>query len=253
MDLAVGSADGDRYDRQKRIWWMDMDAVSSARVLVAGAGALGNEALKDLVLAGFRRIDVADTDAVEVSNLSRCALFTDADVGRSKCLVAASRASAMAPGADVRPLESAVQDIDVWDYDIALGCLDNIAARLHVNAHCMHRRIPYVDGGTDGMRGKVQTVLPGGPCIQCTVNRSHVREMERRFSCTGGGSMYVPRMASDITTTAVIAAMQVREALKIASGRRDLCISNITYYDGSLCEMFNAAADIDPGCPNHTG
>lgn len=253
MDRSIGQADGDRHDRQKRIEWVDMDRIRSVRVLVVGAGALGNEAVKNLVLSGFRRIDVIDMDTVDMSNLSRCLFFSADDRGLSKSVLVAERAGTLDPEADVRAIEGGVQELDSWDYDIVLGCLDNIAARLHVNSHCCFYRIPYVDGGTDGMRGKVQTVLPGGPCLQCAMNRSHVREAERRFSCTGGGTVYVPRMASDITTTAVIAAMQVREAMKIASGHPELCISNISYYDGTLCDSFTVAADIDPGCPNHTG
>ncbi|NLN72199.1 MAG: ThiF family adenylyltransferase [Thermoplasmatales archaeon] len=250
--LRIGGSDNDRHDRMRRIGWIDMESVHSARILVAGAGALGNEAVKNLVLAGFRRIDVADMDDIVVSNLSRCLFFRDKDVKTvMKSDVVAERASELDPDATVTSMPGRIQDIKNWDYDIVLGCLDNISARMHLNSHSYFHRIPYIDGATDGFRGKVHVVLPGGPCLQCTMNRSHVREMERRFTCTGNSTTYVPRMAADITTTAVIAAMQVREALKIVSGREDMCLKHVAYYNGESCEMFTAEASVDPECANH--
>ena len=250
--LKVGGSDSDRYDRMKRVEWIDMDTVHSARILVAGAGALGNETVKNLVLAGFNTIDVADMDDIVTSNLSRCLFFRDGDVKKvMKSDIVAQRASEMNPDARVSSIPKRVQDIDDWDYDIVLGCLDNIAARMHINSHAYFLDIPYIDGATDGFRGKVHVVLPGGPCLQCTMNRTHVRESEKRFTCTGSSSTYVPRMAAEITTTAIVAAMQVREALKIASGRMDICLKHIAYYNGENCEMFTAEASVDPKCVNH--
>ncbi len=251
--ISVGSSDLDRHDRQRRIEWVDMDGISGARVLVAGAGALGNEAVKDLVLAGFRHITVVDMDGIVTSNLSRCLFFRDSDVrSGNKSEIVASRASELDPGADIRPVVGRLQDLEDWDYDIAVGCLDNILARMHLNAAACSYGIPYVDGATDGMMGKLQVVLPGGPCLQCASNRSHAKALERRFTCTGNDSMYVPHTASDITTTAVIAAMEVREAMKIASGRQDLCSRGVTYYDGTAGTVFTLELDRDPQCPNHT-
>lgn len=252
--ISVGSSDQDRHDRQRRIDWVDMEGISSSRVLVAGAGALGNEVVKNLVLAGFRRIDLIDMDDIVTSNLSRCMFFRDSDVKSGmKSEIVAARASELDPGADIRAIVGRVQDIEEWGYDLIVGCLDNILARMHLNASACSYGIPYVDGATDGMMGKLQVVLPGGPCLQCASNRSHSRALERRFTCTGNGSVYVPHVASDITTTAVIAAMEVREAMKIASGRRDLCPGGVTYYDGTAGTVFTLELDRDPDCPNHTG
>lgn len=251
--VSAGFEDKDRFDRQRRIQWMDMNRIMSSKILVAGAGALGNEAVKDLVLSGFRSITIVDMDDIVTSNLSRCVFFRDSDVKRGmKAEIVAERASSLAPDVDITPIVGRIQDTDVSGFDVILGCLDNIAARLDLNAAACYHGIPYVDGATDGMRGKVQVVLPGTACLQCTANRTHVRTMDMRHTCTGN-SMYVPHVASDVTTTAVVAAMQVREAMKIASGRSDLCISNVSYYDGTICDMFTAEADIDPLCPNHYG
>ncbi len=251
--ISVGSSDLDRHDRQRRIDWVDMDGISEARVLVAGAGALGNEAVKNLVLAGFRHIVVVDMDDIVTSNLSRCLFFRDSDVRSGmKSEIVAVRASELDPGADIRPVVGKLQDLEDWDYDIIVGCLDNILARMHLNAAACSYGIPYIDGATDGMMGKLQVVLPGGPCLQCASNRSHSRALERRFTCTGNTSMYVPHTASDITTTAVIAAMEAREAMKVASGRQDLCPEGVTYYDGTAGTVFTLELDRDPQCPNHT-
>lgn len=251
-DLTAGFQDKDRYDRQRRIDWVDMDGIFQSRVLVAGAGALGNEAVKNLVLSGFREIDIVDMDEIVLSNLNRCLFFRDSDVKRiPKAEAVSEKASELSPDVKITPIVGKVQDIENWDYDIVLGCLDNILARMHVNSHAYYHGIPYVDGATDGMRGKVSVILPGGPCLQCSMNKSHIREMEKRFSCTGDAVMFVPHLASDVTTTSVIAAMQVREAMKIASGREDLCIRNISYYDGTSGEMFTLETSSDPNCPNH--
>ena len=250
--VTAGSADRDRHDRQKRIDWMDMDGIVSSKVLVAGAGALGNEVVKNLVLAGFRDIAVIDMDDIVLSNLSRCLFFRDSDIRNGmKSDIVAERASQLDPDVRITPIVGKVQDIDDWHYDIIIGCLDNILARMHLNVSACSYGIPYVDGATDGMRGKLQTVLPGTPCLQCATNRSHAKALERRFTCTGNSNMFVPHTASDITTTAVIAAMEVREAMKIASGRRDLCIGGVTYYDGTSGTMFTLELDTDPECPNH--
>lgn len=250
--VSVGSADRDRHDRQKRIPWVDMEGISSARVLVAGAGALGNEVVKNLVLSGFRHIDIVDMDDIVTSNLSRCLFFRDSDVRNGmKSEIVADRASRMSPDTEIRPITGKIQDLENWDYDILIGCLDNILARMHLNSAACHYGIPYVDGATDGMSGKVTVVKPGCACLQCASNRSHSKALEKRFSCTGNASMFVPHTASDITTTAVIAGMEVREAMKIASGRADLCVNGATFYDGTAGEMFTLDVDIDPDCPNH--
>jgi molybdopterin-synthase adenylyltransferase len=116
----------------------------------------------------------------------------------------------------------------------------------------MHFGIPYVDGATDGFRGKVMSVLGDGACLQCAMNRTHMAAMERRFTCTGRGTtVFTPRTAAEITTTSVIAAMQVREAVKIASGRQDLCVRGASYYDGVSGALEALELDVDTGCPNH--
>jgi len=250
--IRVGQHDEDRFDRMRRVPWVDMDGISSSRVLVVGAGALGNEAVKNLVLAGFRDVTVLDMDHVVASNLSRCVFFRDSDVGGGmKTEIVAARASELDPSARIKPLVGRVQDLEDWDYDVALGCLDNVAARLHLNSHAYFHGVPYVDGATDGFRGKVQTVLPGGPCLQCVMNRSHARIAEVRFSCTGNKTGFVPKMAADITTTAVVAAIQAREAIKIASGKAEMCIKHVTYYNGENNESFTLEARIGKDCVNH--
>jgi molybdopterin/thiamine biosynthesis adenylyltransferase len=251
--ISAKEYDRDRFDRSKRIGWIDIDRIREGRCLVAGAGALGNEAVKCLVLSGFRDITVADTDHVVASNLNRCVFFRGSDVnGGTKAEILAERAAELDPDVRMTPRHTRVQDIGDWDFDVILGCLDNISARLHVSAHACYHGIPYVDGGTDGMIGKVQVVLPDGPCLQCAMNRSHYNITETRFSCTGNASFfYVPKMAAEITTTSVIAAMQVREAVKIMSGREDLCIKDMAYYDGMSGETFILKVKKDENCENH--
>lgn len=252
MDVvSAGYEDRDRYDRQKRIPWIDMDKIHVAKVLVAGAGALGNECVKNLVLSGFRDITIVDMDDIVLSNLNRCLFFRDSDIKiRMKSEVVAERASELVPDVNIKPIVGKVQDIDVNGFDVILGCLDNTMTRLDLNAAACYFGIPYVDGATDGMRGKVQVILRGRPCLQCVANRTHVKNMELRHTCTGNSS-FTPHMASDITTTSIISAMQVREAMKIISCHEELCITNVTYYDGTICDMFTAEADIDPTCINH--
>jgi len=254
--ISVKEYDKDRFDRSKRIDWIDIDRIGKARCLVAGAGALGNEAVKCLVLSGFRDITITDTDHVVASNLNRCVFFREGDVKEGpKSEILAERASELDHNVRIHSRRTKVQDIEDWAcFDIVLGCLDNIAARLHVNANAYFFGVPYVDGGTDGMYGKVQVVVPNGPCLQCSMNRSHYDLTETRFSCTGKESVfYVPKMASEITTTSVIAAMQVREAMKIVSGCEDRCIRNAAYYDGMTGETFVLEIRKDETCDNHIG
>src|ERR1700721_1671877 len=79
----------DRYARHRLISWWDQEKLLSSKILVIGAGALGNEVLKNLALLGIGHVLIVDFDLVDVSNVSRTVLFTQKDVGRPKAQVAA--------------------------------------------------------------------------------------------------------------------------------------------------------------------
>jgi molybdopterin/thiamine biosynthesis adenylyltransferase len=248
----------DRFDRSKRIPWFDLDKTREARVLVVGAGALGNEVVKDLVLSGVRRITLVDMDRVVRSNLNRCVFFTPEDANESRLKVEAVSKGAMALSEDVE-IETASERIEdlgegIFEgHDVVMGCLDNLATRVHVNANTYWLRIPYVDGGTIGLMGKVHVVVPPETsCVECTLNASHYKIIEQRYSCTGEDMTFVePKLAAEVTTTAVVAAVQTREAMKIMNGRRDLVLSNLFYYDGNRNVSDVLEVEINPDCPNH--
>ena len=248
----------ERFDRSRRIPWFDLERTQSAHVLVVGAGALGNELVKNLVLSGVGRITLVDMDRVVRSNLNRCVFFSDEDAERGRMKVEAVAEGARAVDSSVRfQLHTErIEDLGEGIFEgvnAIAGCVDNLAARVHINANAYHLAIPYVDGGTLGLMGKVQMVIPPTTsCVECTLNASHYKVIEQRYSCTGGDMTYVePKLASEVTTTAVVAAVQAREVMKLVNGREDLALANLFYYDGNrnISDVLEVA--INPDCPNH--
>lgn len=243
---------GGRFDRMERTDWIDMDKIHSANVLVAGAGALGNETVKCLALAGFRKITIADPDLVEESNLSRCVLFRSRDIGRNKADAAAAAARDLDADCEAVSFNGRVQLLDLLPFGIYIGCLDNISARLHLNSHAAYYRTPYIDGSIDGFRGRMHIVLGNGACLECGMNRTHLDELHRTFSCMPGIVREDRRIiSSGVTTVSVIAAMCVREAIKIVCGCEHLCSRGVSYYDGISGRVDILALEVNARCPNH--
>src|SRR5438876_7396091 len=96
------SEEDDPFERQRRIDWWDQNVLRSARIMVVGAGALGNEALKNLALLGVGSLFIVDFDTISGSNLSRTVLFRKQDIGREKAAAAADATRQMALEATAR-------------------------------------------------------------------------------------------------------------------------------------------------------
>ena len=58
-----------------------------SRVLMVGAGGIGCELLKNLVLSGFLDVHIVDLDTIDLSNLNRQFLFRNEHIKKSKALV----------------------------------------------------------------------------------------------------------------------------------------------------------------------
>src|SRR5689334_23641539 len=96
--------DGDRYGRFRLISWWRQEKLAAAKILVVGAGALGNEVLKNLALLGAGHLFVIDFDTIEATNLTRSVLFRAGDAGKSKAERAAAAVRALNPDVRVRAL-----------------------------------------------------------------------------------------------------------------------------------------------------
>jgi len=137
----------------------------SARAVVVGAGGLGSAVLYYLAAAGVGRIDIIDSDIVEMSNLNRQFIHTEADIGRSKAVSAMEKITRLNSGICVTASDARVTAQNAGEFvrgcDVAVSCADNRATRLILGGECAENGIPLIDGGVSGFEGYVLAVLPG--------------------------------------------------------------------------------------------
>ncbi|KAF5364953.1 hypothetical protein D9758_008117 [Tetrapyrgos nigripes] len=149
------------------------ERLSKTKVLLVGAGGIGCELLKNIVLTGFGSITLLDLDTIDLSNLNRQFLFRKKDVKQSKALVAAQTAAPFNPNVKITPIYANIKEpqFDVqWfsEFDIVLNALDNLDARRHVNMMCMAAQVPLVESGTAGYLGQVQPLVKDlTECFDC--------------------------------------------------------------------------------------
>ena len=256
------------HDIYSKLSWFHQQRVSEAHVMVVGCGALGNEVLKNLVLFGVLHFVLVDFDRIEVSNLSRSILYSQADAAehRYKVDAAAERLRAINPEVDVRTICGDIAyDVGLGllrQMDVVIGCVDSRWARYCINRLCMRAGIPWVDGGIDGLEGTVRVFAPGQNCYACNLGTEGLKELTRRMPCSG--IIRRNEVAGRAPTTPVIAsiigAVQVQEAMKIVNSEKlivnsgdltSLC-GKMFYYEGQhLTTKLVDFKAYDDDCPVH--
>jgi molybdopterin/thiamine biosynthesis adenylyltransferase len=210
-----------RYTRHEMIDWWDQDRLGQAQVLVVGAGAVGNEVLKNLALVGVGNIIIVDFDKVEVTNLSRSVLFREEDLGRPKAEVAAEAARRIHPGLRIRTIEGDLEYAlglgTVRDVDAVLACLDSLYGRLALNRLCGRAGTPWINAGISDVAAEVAVFHhPISACYECGVGAAAAEELGRRFSCGGLRNPIGERRVPTTATTASLAgSLAVNELLHL--------------------------------------
>lgn len=158
--------------------------------LVVGAGALGNEVIKNLALLGVETLWITDRDHIDASNLTRSILFCTPDIddqialGVPKAVFAARRVRDINPDVRVTPFVAEIADLGyglLRRADIVFSCLDNEMARLELSWACSRLGRRLVDGGLGLINyssGQV-SIFPGssGPCYACRKGSERRRQL----------------------------------------------------------------------------
>ena len=150
------------------------NAILRSKVLIVGAGGIGCEILKNLVMTGFTNIEIIDLDTIDVSNLNRQFLFQKKHVGKSKADVARETALTFNPDAKIVHYHDSITSPDYGvsffkKFALVMNALDNRAARNHVNRMCLAADIPLIESGTAGYEGQVELIKKGlSQCYECT-------------------------------------------------------------------------------------
>ncbi|PWU18548.1 MAG: molybdopterin biosynthesis protein MoeB [Verrucomicrobia bacterium] len=246
-----------RFARLEAIEWWNQDLLARSQVLVIGAGALGNEVIKNLAMLGVGHVVVVDMDSVETSNLSRSVLFREGNEGQPKAVCAAAAARNIYSGIEITPVVGNVLANVGLGYfrwaDVIIGALDNREARVFVNAACARVRRPWFDGGIEVLQGVVRGFSPPATaCYECTMSRVDWDLLNKRRSC----SLLARRAAVERgtpttpTTASVIGAMQVAEAIKHLHGLPSLLGKGFVF-EGAEHTSYSVTYPTNPECPWH--
>ena len=258
MTTTVNLSHEDRYNRQKLITWWDQERLLKSKVLVVGAGALGNEIVKNLALVGVGDITIVDMDIIEHTNLARCVFFKAGDEGKFKSTCLAEAAAILNPDIKTSSFTGPVQslgDAYLTRFDLVIAGLDNREARLWLSAALRRIGKKWIDGAIEGLMGKVQTFTPDGACYGCSMSEKDWDLLSKRKSCAllGKEEMLQGHTPTNASTSSIVAGIQVQEAIKYLVGRDDLgALENKVWrFIGDQMTTFTSQIEIDEFCIFH--
>lgn len=212
--------------------------LKQSHVLVAGVGGLGSPVSIYLSTAGIGRLTLVDYDSVDVTNLNRQVLHWEEDVGRRKVKSAEQKltkinSTTIIDAKNVKMTGENIADL-LQGVDLVMDCMDNMETRFLINEACMKMGTPMIHGGVREMLGEVTTIIPGKtPCLECLLPRDLAKK--EVFPIFGA-------------TAAMIASIQVLEAIKLLSGIGTLLTDRMLFIDGGNLEFMMIDLQKRPEC-----
>lgn len=152
-----------------------LSQLRQSTVLMVGAGGIGCELLKNLMLSGFGTVHIVDLDTITLSNLNRQFLFRQTDIDKSKS-VTIKRAVEQFNfhGCHTVSHHGNIMDTDMFpvewwlQFNYIFNALDNLEARRYVNRMALLLDKPVMESGTTGFDGYVQPIFPHKTeCFDC--------------------------------------------------------------------------------------
>ncbi|HUU44442.1 MAG TPA: molybdopterin-synthase adenylyltransferase MoeB [Acidobacteriota bacterium] len=218
-----------RWSRQVRLPQIGVEGqekLAVARVAIVGVGGLGCPAATYLAAAGVGTLGLIDSDAVDLTNIHRQPLFTEADEGRKKVAAAAIRLRELSSRLNVETHAlrlTAANAIELLaPYDIVIDGSDNFATRYAVNDACVLLGKPNVHGSVLRFEGRVSLFVPGrGPCYRCLYPEPPPSGFVP--TCAEAGILGV--------LPGVIGSIQATEAIKWICGIGDSLVGRLLIFD----------------------
>ena len=243
----LSDAELDRYARQivlPAFGGAGQARLKSAHVAIVGAGGIGCPAITYLAAAGVGRLTIVDHDRIELSNLQRQPLFTDADIGALKAEVAADAARRINPHVEAVAM---AERLDAGNAEALLagaglildGC-DNFATRLAVNAAAVALHIPLLSAAIGAFEGQVALYegwRADSPCYACVFPPDQEVE-ETRCAVMG---VFAPLVG-------IIGTMQAAEALRLLAGVGTSLAGRLQMLDARSMEWNEMRLRRDPAC-----
>lgn len=237
-----------RYLRNVRlaeVGWPGQRRWRAGRVLVVGAGGIGSACLFYLAAAGVGHIGIADSDAIELSNLQRQILHRVADLGRRKVKSATEALLALNPHCQVETYDTRLDAANLPEvikgYDLVLDASDNFPTRFLVADYCWLGKIPLIAAAATGFLGQLLAVIPGpgNPCYRCLIPEPPVAEAvpsSQQMGILGA-------------VAGVMGTLLAVEALKLLLGRESGLAGRFLSYDGLSSRFHFITRTRRPNCP----
>jgi molybdopterin/thiamine biosynthesis adenylyltransferase len=241
----LSASQRERYSRHLRVPEVGeagQARLLDGRVLLVGAGGLGSPAGLYLAAAGVGTIGIADFDRVDLSNLQRQVLHTDARVGAPKTESAEATLRALNPDVrvvrhDLRLDAGNVMDV-IAPYDVIVDGCDNFATKYLLNDAAVLQRKTVAYGSIFRFDGQASVFAPGGPCYRCLYPEPTPPELAP--SCDEAGVLGV--------LPGVVGLIQATEALKVLLGKGRTLAGRLLAYDALEMTFREYRLRRDPRC-----
>ncbi|MDK2760387.1 MAG: HesA/MoeB/ThiF family protein [Sphingopyxis sp.] len=244
----LSDAELDRYARQiilPAFGGSGQAKLKQAHVAIIGAGGIGCPAITYLAAAGVGRLTIIDHDRVELSNLQRQPLFSDADIGASKAMVAADAARRINRHVDVAAIVDRLADANaetlLGGATLILDGCDNFDTRLAANRAAVALRIPLLSAAIGAFEGQVALYegwRAGQACYACLVGGAPDRE---GVNCAETGVMGA--------LAGMIGTMAALETVRALTGLGSPLTGRLAIVDMLDRRWREVAVPQDPSCP----